>query len=87
MSDDPEISTPHPPTTLERIRQPRASTSYVCAQCRETFDYSDDWTEEDAAAECVENGMGDREDLVTVCDDCYRLGAELFGWAAPRSAR
>lgn len=43
---------------------------YTCAACDGTF--ISDWTEEDARAEAEENFGTHHQNMVEVCEDCYR---------------
>lgn len=45
---------------------------FKCASCLEVFEKA--WTYEEAKAEQIENGWGNcsDEDMVVVCDDCYK---------------
>ena len=47
--------------------------SYTCVQCHGTYQREDDWTDEDAEAEARANGFDvDNDEMVVICDDCYR---------------
>lgn len=46
--------------------------SYTCDLCRKRFDFEEDWTETDAAAEFDRNFPGEKAaERAVVCDDCY----------------
>jgi len=46
--------------------------SFICADCKEEFDYV--WSDEEAEAEAKENFGGNVMETPTsvVCDDCYK---------------
>ena len=47
--------------------------TYTCKCCGDTFDRSDDWSDEDAEEELHTNFPGFTvEDCAVVCDDCYK---------------
>ncbi len=58
---------------------------FRCSACGGDFSYKvDQWSEEMAQAESAATfGPIPEEEQAIVCDDCYKLMAEMFGWDAP----
>ena len=52
----------------------RMNNTYTCSRCHQIYEFDDEWSEEDAKNEVIENGWGDIEtkDMVIICDDCYK---------------
>jgi len=50
----------------------KAPDTYECSLCGDTFEFDDEWTDDDAQDERDENGWVD-VDCAIVCDDCYKL--------------
>lgn len=54
---------------------PNIIREYDCAKCGEHCHVTDedDWTEEDARKEAIENGFDpDASDMAVICDVCYK---------------